>query len=68
MTNTDCLDPLEMDFTSFVAQELKELFDAKFLMYKTQLSQMQEVSPTTISDQIEKTVNAFFVSIDKQIQ
>jgi hypothetical protein len=35
MANTDCLDPLEMDFTSFVAQELKELFDAKFSMYKT---------------------------------
>lgn len=56
MADSDCSDPLELDFTSFVAQELKELFDTKFKMYKTQLSQMQEVSPTTISDQIEKTV------------
>ena len=67
-TNSDCSDPLELDFTSFVAQELKELFDAKFKMYKTQLSQMQQVAPTKISGQLETTVNNFFVSIDKQIK
>ncbi len=35
--SNDLGDPLEMDFTSFVAQELKELFDQKFELYKNQL-------------------------------
>lgn len=49
VNSNDIGDPLEMDFTSFVAQELKELFDQKFDLYKKSLEDMKEIAPTTIS-------------------
>ena len=38
-----------LTFTSYVASNLKELFDDKFLAYKTSLQDMNKIAPTVIS-------------------
>ena len=57
-----------MNFTSYVASELKELFDEKFSLYKNQLSQMNQIAPKTISKMLETTVSKFFTQVDTQIK
>lgn len=51
-------------FTSFVAAEIKDIFDQKFSLYKEQLSKMNEIAPKTISSTLEHTVSKFFSEID----
>ena len=57
-----------MNFTSYVASELKDLFDEKFSLYKTQLHRMNEIAPKTISKMLENTVNKFFGQVESQIR
>jgi hypothetical protein len=42
------LEPSDLDFTSFVAAELKEHFDKKFFTYKNQLSEIHKIAPKNI--------------------
>lgn len=58
----------EMDFTSFVASELKELFDEKFNNYKNQLGKMQDIAPQKISKAIDQTILNFFSQLEEQIR
>jgi len=63
------MDNLEgIDFTSYVASELKDLFDEKFTLYKNQLNKMNEIAPKTISKMLENTVNKFFGTVEGQIR
>jgi hypothetical protein len=56
-----------LSFTSYVASNLKDLFDEKFANYKHSLSEMSAIAPQVISTTLESTVNKFFTSIDSQI-
>ena len=38
-----------LTFTSYVASNLKELFDEKFSAYKSSLNDMNKIAPTVIS-------------------
>ena len=57
----------QLTFTSYVAGNLKELFDEKFSAYKSGLSEMNKIAPQVISKTLEATVNNFFECVDKQI-
>lgn len=39
----------QLTFTSYVASNLKDLFDQKFASYKTSLAQMNQIAPKQIS-------------------
>lgn len=56
-----------LTFTSYVAGNLKELFDDKFAAYKSGLSEMNKISPQVISKTLENTVSNFFECVDRQI-
>jgi len=56
-----------LTFTSYVASNLKDLFDAKFQAYKDSLQDMNKISPKVISVTLEATVSRFFESVEKQI-
>lgn len=45
-----------LDFTSYVASNLKDVFDTKFNHYKNQLNKMESVAPKAISTHLEATV------------
>ena len=51
-----------------MASELKELFDDKFALYKTQLGKMNEIAPSTISKLLDNTVQGFFKTLETQIR
>ena len=53
-----------LTFTSYVASNLKELFDEKFNSYKTSLQDMNKIAPTVISQTLENTVSKFFESVE----
>lgn len=57
-----------LDFTSFISQSLKGVFDAKFDAYKVQLSKLNDIAPKAISTHLEKTVSAFFGKLDEQLK
>ena len=46
-----------LNFTSYIAGNLKDLFDQKFEAYRQSLAQMQQIAPQQISSQLEKTVD-----------
>lgn len=54
----------QLTFTSYVASNLKELFDEKFNAYKTSLNDMNKIAPKVISSTLETTVNKFFENVD----
>ena len=58
----------QLTFTSYVAANLKDLFDEKFSQYKNSLTQMNQIAPQQISQQLESTVNLFFETVDNQIK
>ena len=45
-----------LTFTSYVASDLKELFDEKFSAYKESLKDMNKIAPKVISSTLESTV------------
>ena len=45
-----------LTFTSYVASNLKDLFDEKFSLYKESLNRMEEVKPDKISNNLQSTV------------
>ena len=45
-----------LTFTSYVASDLKELFDEKFAAYKDSLKDMNKIAPKVISSTLESTV------------
>lgn len=47
----------QLTFTSYVAGNLKELFDEKFAGYKAQLAAMGKIAPQAISQTLETTVS-----------
>jgi len=57
-----------LSFTSFIAGNLKDLFDQKFLQYKASLESMQTIAPQQISQQLEGTVDNFFKQIEASIK
>jgi len=58
----------QLTFTSYVASNLKDLFDEKFSSYKSSLTQMNQIAPQQISAQLESTVSHFFETVDNQIK
>lgn len=54
----------QLTFTSYVASDLKDLFDEKFAAYKNSLQKMNQIAPQQIQQQLESTVNLFFETID----
>lgn len=50
----------DLNFTSYVASELKELFDQKFANYKSHLSELHKMAPSSIMKKFELTVNSYF--------
>jgi len=54
----------QLTFTSYVAGNLKELFDEKFAGYKDQLTAMGKIAPSAISATLESTVSQFFMNVD----
>jgi predicted CopG family antitoxin len=58
----------QLTFTSYVASNLKDLFDEKFNAYRQGLAQMNQIAPQQISQQLEHTVSHFFETVDNQIK
>jgi len=58
----------QLTFTSYVASNLKDLFDDKFNSYKQSLSQMNKIAPQAISTTLETTVSQFFKNVEGQIK
>jgi hypothetical protein len=57
-----------LSFTSFIAGNLKDLFDQKFQHYRASLESMQTIAPQQISQQLEGTVDNFFKQIEASIK
>jgi len=57
-----------LSFTSFIAGNLKDLFDQKFQYYRASLESMQTIAPQQISQQLEGTVDNFFKQIEASIK
>lgn len=57
-----------LTFTSFIAGNLKDLFDQKFELYRQSLQQMQQIAPMQIQSQLEGTVDKFFQQIEANIR
>lgn len=64
LMNADGRAGSDIIFLSFMAAELKDVFDEKFNTYKTQLSKMNEIAPQAISNTLEHTVQKFFNQIE----
>lgn len=56
-----------LDFTSYVASNLKDMFDEKFSLYKESMSKMTQIAPQAISRTLENTIQNFFNQIEQQI-
>ena len=59
------MDRADIEFTSVIAQELKQVFDVKFETYKNQLNKMNDIAPKAISNSLDHTVNKFFNQIEQ---
>ena len=66
--NADGQSGSDIIFLSFMAAELKDMFDSKFDLYKTQLSKMNEIAPQAISGTLETTVSKFFSQIEMSMR
>lgn len=44
-SDISCLEDSSLNFTCFIAGNLKDLFDSKFEQYRQSLSQMQSIAP-----------------------
>ena len=66
--NADGKSGSDIIFLSFMAAELKDMFDSKFDLYKTQLSKMNEIAPKAISGTLETTVSKFFSQIEQSMR
>eukprot|EP00347_Sterkiella_histriomuscorum_P016679 403352271 len=58
----------QLTFTSYVASQLKDLFDEKFSLYRDSLNKMDEVKPEKISSNLQSTVKQFFTQVENQIK
>ena len=58
----------QLSFTSYLAGNLKDLFDSKFSAYRASLDSMQQIAPTQITKHLESTVDSFFKAIESQIK
>jgi len=57
-----------LDFTSYIAQNLKGVFDTKFGDYQEQMNKMSDIAPKAISIHLERTVSEFFGKIAEQMK
>lgn len=54
-----------LDFTSYIVQNLKGVFDTKFDSYKEQMNKMSQIAPKAISLHLERTVGEFFGKLEE---